>query len=224
MIDRFINVDVEGRRAVQLMRSVQFLCQEDAPISMFPTLMRHLAEQDSPDIPKQPYGVYLTRSRHGGQRCADAGRTPGQLKPLEPEVDVTEVAKTVESITGDLEHRYLNTNASFGGSGNGWQPKFLTLYGKRSGQTVKVCQRTASIGSSDDRKRKGKQPEEGEEGPSEPTLEEEFVESGNEGDEREMDQEIEQSPPRDYSDEEDNPFLSDGEEGEETYHMDKPLH
>ncbi|CAI5510345.1 unnamed protein product [Closterium sp. Naga37s-1] len=60
-IDRFINADVEGRRAIRLMRSVQFLCQEDAPISMFPKLMRHLAEQDTPDIPKQAYGVYLTR-------------------------------------------------------------------------------------------------------------------------------------------------------------------
>ncbi|CAI7796062.1 unnamed protein product [Closterium sp. NIES-53] len=251
-------------------------------------------------------------------------------------VDVTEVAKTVESITGDLEHRYLDTNASFGGSGNGWLPKFLTLYGKRSGQTVKVrgtdaeghpinhsyiqherkmkghifkscnkdcvrlcrkfakdcvdrlllrlddlrgmgptklfhaskwpkskharerkCQdwltgcsalfknklpgfdqRKASLelatwcpimeshheeesfaqgmsnfmGSGDAR--------------SEAALEEEFVESEDEGDEREMDQEIEQSPPRDYSDEEeDNPFLFNGEEeGEESYHIDKPLH
>ncbi|CAI5505850.1 unnamed protein product [Closterium sp. Naga37s-1] len=269
-IDRFINADVEGRRAVRLMRSVQFMCQEDAPISMFPKLMRHLTEQDTPDIPKQSYRVYLTRSRYGGQRRADAGGTPGQLKPLEPEVDVTEVAKTVESITGDLEHRYLDTNASFGGSGNRWLPKFLTLYGKKSGQTVKVrgtrwqfCQyqRNAQlvelmqisllqydmdwprvldtwkslkkrrpaqsvIFSADDWKRKGKEPEEGEEGPTEPALEEEFVESDDEGDEREMDQEIEQSPPRDYSDEEeDNPFLSDGEEeGEETYHIDKTLH
>ncbi|CAI5489835.1 unnamed protein product [Closterium sp. Naga37s-1] len=60
-IDRFMNADVEGRRAIRLMRSVQFLCQEDTPISMFPKLMRHLAEQDTPDIPKQAYGVYLTR-------------------------------------------------------------------------------------------------------------------------------------------------------------------
>ncbi|CAI7898561.1 unnamed protein product [Closterium sp. NIES-54] len=57
----FINSDVEGRRAIRLMRSTQFLCQCDAPISMFPKLMRHLAEQDTPDIPRQSYGVYLTR-------------------------------------------------------------------------------------------------------------------------------------------------------------------
>ncbi|CAI5537458.1 unnamed protein product [Closterium sp. Naga37s-1] len=154
------------------------------------------------------------------------------------QVDVTEVAKTVESITGDLEHRYLDTNALFGGSGNGWLSKFLTLYGKKSGQkSWHGCRgppyqplihpareddqgphlQERLQGLPDDRKRKGKEPEEGEEGPSEPALEEEFVESDDEGDEREMDQEIEE--------EEDNPFLSDGEEeGEETYHMDKPLH
>ncbi|CAI7803324.1 unnamed protein product [Closterium sp. NIES-54] len=57
----FINSDVEGRRAIRLMRSTQFLCQCDAPISMFPKLMRHLAEQDTPYIPRQSYGVYLTR-------------------------------------------------------------------------------------------------------------------------------------------------------------------
>ncbi|CAI7739260.1 unnamed protein product [Closterium sp. NIES-54] len=51
----FINSDVEGRRAIRLMRSTQFLCQCDAPISMFPKLMRHLAEQDTPDIPRQSY-------------------------------------------------------------------------------------------------------------------------------------------------------------------------
>ncbi|CAI7905649.1 unnamed protein product, partial [Closterium sp. NIES-53] len=57
----FINSDVEGRRAIRLMWSTQFLCQCDPPISMFPKLMQHLAEQDTPDIPRQSYGVYLTR-------------------------------------------------------------------------------------------------------------------------------------------------------------------
>ncbi|CAI5501190.1 unnamed protein product [Closterium sp. Naga37s-1] len=149
------------------------------------------------------------------------------------QVDVTEVAKTVESITGDLEHRYLDTNASFGGSGNGWLPKFLMLYGKRSGQTVKVRGTDAEghpINHSyiqHERKMKGHIFKSCYKDCMrlEAALEEEFVESDDEGDEREMDQEIEQSPPRDYSDEEeDNPFLFDGEEGEETYHIDKPLH
>ncbi|CAI7744517.1 unnamed protein product [Closterium sp. NIES-53] len=60
VISNFINSDVEGRRAVRLLRSVVFLCKCDAPISMYPRLMRHLAEQDTPDIPRQSYGVYLT--------------------------------------------------------------------------------------------------------------------------------------------------------------------
>ncbi|CAI7842410.1 unnamed protein product, partial [Closterium sp. NIES-53] len=61
VISNFINSDVEGRRAVRLLRSVVFLCKCDAPISMYPRLMRHRAEQDTPDIPRQSYGVYLTR-------------------------------------------------------------------------------------------------------------------------------------------------------------------
>ncbi|CAI7765853.1 unnamed protein product [Closterium sp. NIES-53] len=61
VISNFINSDVEGRRAVRLLRSVVFLCKCDAPISMYPRLMRHLAEQDTPDIPRRSYGVYLTR-------------------------------------------------------------------------------------------------------------------------------------------------------------------
>ncbi|CAI7740963.1 unnamed protein product [Closterium sp. NIES-54] len=59
-ISDLINSDVEGRRTIRLMRSTQFLCQCDAPISMFSKLMRHLAEQETPDIPRQSYGVYLT--------------------------------------------------------------------------------------------------------------------------------------------------------------------
>ncbi|CAI7891666.1 unnamed protein product [Closterium sp. NIES-54] len=55
VISNFINSDVKGRRAIRLLRSVVFLCKCDAPISMYPRLMRHLAEQDTPDIPRQ-YG------------------------------------------------------------------------------------------------------------------------------------------------------------------------
>ncbi|CAI7784109.1 unnamed protein product, partial [Closterium sp. NIES-54] len=55
VISNFINSDVEGRRTVRLLRSVVFLCKCDASISMYPRLMRHLAEQDTPDILRQ-YG------------------------------------------------------------------------------------------------------------------------------------------------------------------------
>ncbi|CAI5492736.1 unnamed protein product [Closterium sp. Naga37s-1] len=77
---------------------------------------------------------------------------------------------------------------------------------------------------SDDRKRKEKEPEKEEEEPREPAGEEgSFAESDDDRDDnQEMDQEIEQSPPRDYSEEEDNPFLSDDEEGEEMFRIDQP--
>ncbi|CAI5501092.1 unnamed protein product [Closterium sp. Naga37s-1] len=68
VISSFINSDIEGRRTIRLMRSVEFLCKCDAPISMFPKLMRHLAEQDTPDIPRQSYMVYLTQC----EGCYDA--------------------------------------------------------------------------------------------------------------------------------------------------------
>ncbi|CAI7806139.1 unnamed protein product [Closterium sp. NIES-53] len=250
-VDRFINADVEGRRAVRLMRSVQFLCQEDASISMFSKLMRHLAERDTPDILKQSYGVYLMSckealavkdaatanldlamvdsvvqtlaerlgsSSHWSQRYInkvvgistdgvsvmigcdnglvtrlpehDAATANPDLAMVDSvvqtlaerlgssshwsqrfkylqriiyntnlevqgiysvrwlsggdavkrlcKVDVTEVAKTAESVTSNLEHMYLDTKAAFGGTGNGWLPKLLALYGKRSGQTARV--------------------------------------------------------------------------------------
>ncbi|CAI7860868.1 unnamed protein product [Closterium sp. NIES-53] len=67
VISNFINSDVEGRRAVRLLRSVVFLCKCDAPISMYPRLMRHLAEQDTPDIPRQSYGPTSLR-KYGFQQ------------------------------------------------------------------------------------------------------------------------------------------------------------
>ncbi|CAI5509307.1 unnamed protein product [Closterium sp. Naga37s-1] len=399
-IDRFINADVEGRRAIRLMRSVQFLCQEDAPISMFSKLMRHLAEQDTPDIPKQAYRVYLTSQRfkylqrviyntnlevqgiHSVRWLSRGDAVKRLCKVLgaaivpfhEKDHDLYETVTSYKfqfclfflaEILGDLNDlnrsfhkRYLDKKADFGGSGNGWLPKFLALYGKKSGQTVRVrgadsegrpvnhsyilhkrklkdhkyksgykacvklCRKFATdvvdrllfrlddlrgmgptklfrasqwpkskhardrkcqdwltgcaalfknklpgfdhkkasrelttwcpimeshheeesfaqglanfMGSgdakspkkrrpaqsvlfpSDDRKRKEKEPEEEEEEPREPVGEEELTESDDDRDDNlEMDQEIEQSPPQDYSEEEDNPFLSDGEEGEE---------
>ncbi|CAI6006524.1 unnamed protein product [Closterium sp. NIES-64] len=189
------------------------------------------------------------------------------------EVDVTEVSKTVESITGDLDHRYLDKKADFGGSGNGWLPKFLALYGKKSDRKChdwltgcaalfknklpgfdhkKASQELATwcpimeshhedesfaqglanfMGSgdaksvlfpSDDRKRKEKELEEEEEEPREPAGEELAESDDDRDDNPEMDQEIEQSPPQDYLEEDDNPFLSDGEEGDEMYDIDQP--
>ncbi|CAI5484237.1 unnamed protein product [Closterium sp. Yama58-4] len=82
------------------------------------------------------YSVYL--NCRDALAVKDAAASNPDLAMVDTVVDVTEVAKTVESITGDLEHRYLDKTADFGGSGNAWLPKFLQLYGKKSGQTVKV--------------------------------------------------------------------------------------
>ncbi|CAI5495454.1 unnamed protein product [Closterium sp. Naga37s-1] len=136
------------------------------------------------------------------------------------QVGVTEVAKTVESVTNDLAHSYPRHQGRLRWN---WQRVAAEVHDaslkkRRPAQSV--------VFPADERKRKGKEPEEEEAGPSELMQEEEeYAESDDDGDERVLDPEIEESPPRDYSDEDDNPFLSGGEEeGEETYHIDKPLH
>ncbi|CAI7848256.1 unnamed protein product [Closterium sp. NIES-53] len=66
-IDDFANADKEGARLTRLMRSVEFICNHDAPIAMFPKLVGFLAEEGVADIPLQSYGVYITqyqRSQH----------------------------------------------------------------------------------------------------------------------------------------------------------------
>ncbi|CAI5482287.1 unnamed protein product [Closterium sp. Yama58-4] len=60
-IDDFANHDKEGARLTRLMRGVQFICDHDAPIAMFPKLIGFLAEEGVEDIPLQSYGVYITQ-------------------------------------------------------------------------------------------------------------------------------------------------------------------
>ncbi|CAI5533232.1 unnamed protein product [Closterium sp. Naga37s-1] len=60
-IDDFTTRDVEGRRVIRLLRATEFICKVDAPISMFARLLRFMSEQDTPDVPRQAYDVYLTR-------------------------------------------------------------------------------------------------------------------------------------------------------------------
>ncbi|CAI7801818.1 unnamed protein product [Closterium sp. NIES-53] len=140
----FINSDVEGRRTIRLMRSTQFPCQCDAPISMFPKLMRHLAEQDTPDIPRQSYGVYLTRYGFQQMFClfflADILADMNDLNRCfqRRELDVTEISKTIESTTGDLTERYLTTNKPFGGEGKSWLVNFLKVHKEGGGKQVRV--------------------------------------------------------------------------------------
>ncbi|CAI7908354.1 unnamed protein product [Closterium sp. NIES-54] len=136
----FINSDIEGRRAIRLMRSTQFLCQCDAPISMFPKLMRHLAEQDTPDIPRQSYGVYLTRYLILPLDCSWTYVTGHHLSSdiLADMNDLNRCFQRRESTTGDLTERYLTTNKPFGGEGKSWLVNFLKVHKEGGGKQVRV--------------------------------------------------------------------------------------
>ncbi|CAI5464866.1 unnamed protein product [Closterium sp. Yama58-4] len=60
-IDDFANSDKDGARLTRLMRGVEFICDHDAPIAMFPKLKGFLAEEGVEYIPFQSYGVYITQ-------------------------------------------------------------------------------------------------------------------------------------------------------------------
>ncbi|CAI7794280.1 unnamed protein product [Closterium sp. NIES-54] len=59
-VDDYERADPEGARVVRLMRSIQFVCDKDAPIAMFMWLVDFLAREGVSDIPQQGYGVYIT--------------------------------------------------------------------------------------------------------------------------------------------------------------------
>ncbi|CAI5495937.1 unnamed protein product [Closterium sp. Naga37s-1] len=52
-LDDFANTDKEGARLTRLMRGIEFICDHDAPIAMFPKLIHFLAEEGVADIPLQ---------------------------------------------------------------------------------------------------------------------------------------------------------------------------
>ncbi|CAI5485975.1 unnamed protein product [Closterium sp. Naga37s-1] len=54
------------------------------------------------------------------------------------ELDVTEIAKTIESTTGDLTERYLTTTKPFGGEGKSWLVNFLKVHKEGGGKQVRV--------------------------------------------------------------------------------------
>ncbi|CAI5495818.1 unnamed protein product [Closterium sp. Naga37s-1] len=60
-LDDFANTDKEGAWLTRLMRGVEFICDHDAPIAMFPKLIEFLAEEGVADVPLQAYGVYITQ-------------------------------------------------------------------------------------------------------------------------------------------------------------------
>ncbi|CAI7832238.1 unnamed protein product [Closterium sp. NIES-54] len=59
-IDDYERADPEGARVTRLMRSIEFVCDEDAPIAMFPRLVEFLTKEGVSDIPQQTYGIYIT--------------------------------------------------------------------------------------------------------------------------------------------------------------------
>ncbi|CAI7840909.1 unnamed protein product [Closterium sp. NIES-54] len=54
------------------------------------------------------------------------------------DIDVTEIAKTIEATTADLTERYLDTDKQFGGEGKCWLVDFLKLHGHGGGKKVRV--------------------------------------------------------------------------------------
>ncbi|CAI7915329.1 unnamed protein product [Closterium sp. NIES-53] len=54
------------------------------------------------------------------------------------QIDVTEIAKTIEATTADLTERYLDTDKQFGGEGKCWLVGFLKLHGHGGGKKVRV--------------------------------------------------------------------------------------
>ncbi|CAI5459652.1 unnamed protein product [Closterium sp. Yama58-4] len=53
-------------------------------------------------------------------------------------LDGTEIAKTIESTTGDLTEWYLMNDKPFGGEGKGWLVGFLKLHREGGGKQVRV--------------------------------------------------------------------------------------
>ncbi|CAI5994304.1 unnamed protein product [Closterium sp. NIES-64] len=56
------------------------------------------------------------------------------IVPLQ--IDVTEIAKTIEATTAGLKERYLHTNKQLGGEGKCWLVAFLKLHGHGGGKKV----------------------------------------------------------------------------------------
>ncbi|CAI5468203.1 unnamed protein product [Closterium sp. Yama58-4] len=53
-------------------------------------------------------------------------------------LEVTEIAKTIESTTGDLTERYLTPEKTFGGEGKSWLVNFLKVHKEGGGKQVRV--------------------------------------------------------------------------------------
>ncbi|CAI5513618.1 unnamed protein product [Closterium sp. Naga37s-1] len=125
----FINSDVEGRRAIRLMREA--LAVKDAAES----------NEDLGMVDKVAYEIV---TYYKFQFClfflADILADMNDLNRCfqRRELDVTEISKTIESTTGDLTERYLTTNKPFGGEGKSWLVNFLKVHKEGGGKQVRV--------------------------------------------------------------------------------------
>ncbi|CAI5959869.1 unnamed protein product [Closterium sp. NIES-64] len=81
----------------------------------------------------------------GGRRIPPPEKPdePAQKEAELPEegdipLDVTEIAKTIESTTSDLTERYLTPEKAFGGEGKSWRVNFLKVHKEGGGKQVRV--------------------------------------------------------------------------------------
>ncbi|CAI5470031.1 unnamed protein product [Closterium sp. Yama58-4] len=140
-IDDFANTDKEGARLTRLMRGVEFICDHDAPIAMFPKLIGFLAEEGVEDIPLQSYGVlpslvYCSEAlvvKDAAKAYPDlnmidaAVRAVGEI--IQHLVDITQVAKEVDHTITIITHRYIQYGETFGGGVSKLLSKFIKEHG-----------------------------------------------------------------------------------------------
>ncbi|CAI5518106.1 unnamed protein product [Closterium sp. Naga37s-1] len=122
----FINSDVEGRRAIRLMR----LCKVLGACIVLLWEHNHKAYEIVTCYKFQFCLFFLAdilADMNDLNRCFQRR-----------ELDVTEISKTIESTTGDLTERYLTTNKPFGGEGKSWLVNFLKVHKEGGGKQVRV--------------------------------------------------------------------------------------
>ncbi|CAI7871261.1 unnamed protein product [Closterium sp. NIES-53] len=163
-ISDFINSDVEGRRAIRLMRSTQFLCQcDDAAesnedLGMVNKVVRTVATLlGNSSVWSQRFKlckvlgaciVLLWEHNHKAYEIVTCYKFQfclffladilADMNDLNRCFQRREISKTIESTTDDLTERYLTTNKPFGGEGKSWLVKFLKVHKEGGGKQVRV--------------------------------------------------------------------------------------
>ncbi|CAI7890758.1 unnamed protein product [Closterium sp. NIES-54] len=110
-IDDFANADKEGARLTRLMRSVEFICDHDAPIAMFPKLVAFSAEEGVADIPLQSYGVYITQ--YGFNEMAGAMAKYQRSQQLQHLLASPFIGLTFDESTNRARGKHLIVFATF---------------------------------------------------------------------------------------------------------------